>query len=176
MIQKLILTNTDSLIPYAGNSRTHSDEQVRQIAASIKEFGFNNPVLIDEANGIIAGHGRVLAAVKLQIKEVPTICLKHLSDAQRRAYVIADNKLALNANWDQDALHAEIERLVDDGFDLDLTGFGEDEINDYLKTDEVNFEPGTEDDQGKLGELDPKFVKCPSCNHVFDSRNHEHNP
>jgi len=135
MIQKLILTNTDSLIPYAGNSRTHSDEQVRQIAASIKEFGFNNPVLIDEANGIIAGHGRVLAAAKLQLKEVPTICLKHLSDAQRRAYVIADNKLAMNAGWDEEALAAEIARLSEEDFDIDLLGFNTDEL-DALLNDE----------------------------------------
>ncbi len=132
MIQKLILINTDSLIPYAGNSRTHSDEQVRQIAASIKEFGFNNPVLIDEANGIIAGHGRVLAAAKLELKEVPTICLKHLSDAQRRAYVIADNKLAMNAGWDEEALAAEIARLSEEDFDIDLLGFNTDELDELL--------------------------------------------
>jgi len=132
MLQKLILTNTESLIPYAGNSRTHSDEQVRQIAASIKEFGFNNPVLIDEANGIIAGHGRVLAAAKLELKEVPTICLKHLSDAQRRAYVIADNKLAMNAGWDEDALAAEIARLSEEDFDIDLLGFNTDELDALL--------------------------------------------
>jgi ParB-like chromosome segregation protein Spo0J len=91
----------DVLIPFAKNSRTHDDAQVAQIAASIREFGFTNPVLIDEANGIIAGHGRVMAARKLKLAEVPCIRLAHLTDAQKRAYVIADNKLALNAGWDE---------------------------------------------------------------------------
>ena len=172
MIQKILKIKTSELIPYAGNSRTHSDEQVTQIAASIKEFGFNNPVLIDSSNGIIAGHGRVMAAQKLGIDEVPTICLDHLSDSQRRAYVIADNKLALNAGWDEEALAAEIDRLREEDFDLDLLGF----LDDEMQFDAPDFEPGTEDDQGKLDELDPKFVKCPSCQHVFDSRKHEHNP
>ena len=172
MLQKIKSIKTDTLIPYAGNSRTHSAEQVAQIAASIKEFGFNNPVLVDADGGIIAGHGRLLAAQKLGLDEVPTICLDHLSDAQRRAYVIADNKLALNAGWDEEALQTELDRLADDGFNLSLLGFTEDE----MQFNEPNFEPGTEDDQGKLDQLEPKFVKCPSCGHVFDSRNHEHKP
>ena len=92
--------NINDLIPYVNNSRTHSDEQVTQIAASIKEFGFTNPILIDEQGGVIAGHGRVMAAKKLGLEQVPTITLAGLSDAQRKAYVIADNKLALNAGWD----------------------------------------------------------------------------
>lgn len=165
---------TGDLIPYAGNSRTHDAAQVGQIAASIKEFGFTNPVLIDADNGIIAGHGRVLAAQKLKLDQVPCIRLEHLTDAQKRAYVIADNKLALNAGWDDEALKAELERLQEDGFDLDLIGFDENELD--ALADEPDFEPGTEDDQGKLDELEPKWVKCPSCDHVFDSRNHEHNP
>ena len=163
---------TGDLIPYAGNSRTHDAAQVSQIAASIKEFGFTNPVLIDADNGIIAGHGRVLAAQKLKLDQVPCIRLGHLTDAQKRAYVIADNKLALNAGWDDDALQAELDRLREEDFDLDLLGFSDNE----MQFDAPDFEPGTEDDQGKLDELDPKFVKCPSCQHVFDSRNHEHNP
>ena len=128
---------TGDLIPYAANSRTHSDAQVAQIAASIKEFGFNNPVLIDSENGIIAGHGRVMAAQKLGLDEVPCLVLAHLSDAQKRAYVIADNKLALNAGWDEDALKAEIERLQEEEFDTDLTGFSEMEIDDLLEAEEV---------------------------------------
>lgn len=162
-----------ALIPYAGNSRTHDESQVAQIAASIKEFGFTSPILIDTDNGIIAGHGRFIAAQKLNMKSVPCIVLDGLSDAQRRAYIIADNKLALNAGWDEEALIAEIERLREDGFDLDLTGFDQEELNQFVVPD---FEPGTEDEQGKLDELSPKFVKCPSCKHVFDSRKHEHNP
>lgn len=122
----------DVLIPFAKNSRTHSDAQVAQIAASIREFGFTNPVLIDEANGIIAGHGRVMAARKLKLTEVPCIRLAHLSDAQKRAYVIADNKLALNAGWDEAMLKLELADLKALDFDLDLTGFNTDEIDALL--------------------------------------------
>lgn len=93
--------SVDDLIPYARNSRTHSEEQILQIASSIREFGFNNPVLIDQDGGIIAGHGRVLAARKIGINEVPTIELSHLTETQKKAYVIADNKIALNAGWDE---------------------------------------------------------------------------
>ena len=120
---------TEDLIPYARNSRTHSAEQVAQIAASIREFGWTNPVLIDGKNGIIAGHGRVLAAHKLGETQVPTIELSHMSDTQKRAYIIADNKLALNAGWDSEMLALEIGDLKDAGFDLGLTGFTLDEIN-----------------------------------------------
>jgi DNA modification methylase len=126
----------DILIPYARNSRTHSPEQVAQIAASIREFGFTNPVLVDENGGIIAGHGRVLAAQKLGMKEVPCIELSHLTTAQRRAYVIADNKLALNAGWDDEMLRIELQELDELGFDLELTGFSLDELN-ALSIDEV---------------------------------------
>ena len=121
-----------TLIPFAKNSRTHSDAQVAQIAASIREFGFTNPVLIDEANGIIAGHGRVMAARKLKLTEVPCIRLAHLSDAQKRAYVIADNKLALNAGWDEAMLKLELADLKALDFDLNLTGFNTDEIDALL--------------------------------------------
>src|ERR1700757_3418542 len=112
-----------ALIPYARNARTHSDQQVALIAASIREFGFTNPVLIDEEDGIIAGHGRVLAAHLLDLDEVPCIVLAHLTPAQRRAYVLADNKLALNAGWDLEMLSLEIGELGEVGFDLSLTGF-----------------------------------------------------
>jgi len=122
----------DALIPYARNSRTHSDAQVAQIAASIKEFGFTNPVLIDETGSIIAGHGRVMAARKLAIADVPSIRLTHLTDAQKKAYIIADNKLALNAGWDDEMLAVELTDLKDMGFDLDLTGFSTDEIEALL--------------------------------------------
>lgn len=126
----------DSLINYARNSRTHSPEQVDKIAASIREFGFTNPVLTDGANGIIAGHGRVMAAKKLGMTEVPTIELSHLSEAQRRAYVIADNRLALDAGWDDEMLRVEFADLEGMGFDLELTGFTLDEI-DALQIEEV---------------------------------------
>lgn len=124
--------NLDDLIPFAKNSRTHSGEQVAQIAASIKEFGFTNPVLIDDTGGIIAGHGRVLAARKLKLAEVPCIRLSHLTEAQKRAYVIADNKLALNAGWDEEMLKLELTDLQSLNFDLDLTGFSADEIDALL--------------------------------------------
>lgn len=119
----------EKLIPYARNSRTHSDEQVAQIAASIKEFGWTNPILIDGESGIIAGHGRLLAARKLGMDKVPVIELAHLSDTQKRALIIADNKLALNAGWDNEMLALEFEELKLEGFDLKLTGFGDEEIN-----------------------------------------------
>jgi len=122
----------DALIPYARNSRTHSDAQVAQIAASIKEFGFTNPVLIDGGGGIIAGHGRVLAARKLGLIDVPCIRLDHLTDAQKRAYVIADNRLALNSGWDTEMLKVEFADLQELGFDLELTGFDLDEIKELL--------------------------------------------
>lgn len=131
------------MIPYARNSRTHSDAQVAQIAASIREFGFTNPVLIDGENGIIAGHGRVLAARKLGLDAVPCIELAHLTEAQKRAYVIADNKLALNAGWDDAMLAVELQELGDLGFDLDLTGFSADEI-EALMPEEVA--PGLTDE------------------------------
>ena len=127
----------DALIPFAKNSRIHSGDQVAQIAASIKEFGFTNPVLIDNDGGIIAGHGRVMAARKLKLKEVPCIRLKHLTDAQKRAYVIADNKLALNAGWDDEMLKLELGDLKELNFDLSLTGFSTDEINALLTPDVV---------------------------------------
>lgn len=123
---------TKGLIPYAKNSRTHSETQVAQIAGSIKEFGFNNPVLIDEDNGIIAGHGRVLAAQKLALSKVPCIRLAHLSETQRKAYVIADNRLALNAGWDTEMLTVELQELDGESFDLSLLGFEADELNALL--------------------------------------------
>ena len=129
---KIDRLSVEKLIPYAKNSRTHSAEQVAQIAASIKEFGFNNPVLIDEDNGIIAGHGRVMAAQKLGLQTVPCIRLAHLSDTQRKAYVIADNRLALNAGWDDQMLTLELQELDGEDFDLSLLGFEADELNALL--------------------------------------------
>ena len=120
------------LVPYARNSRTHSEAQVAQIAASIREFGFTNPVLVDAKGEIIAGHGRVMAAKVLGLAEVPVLVLDHLTDAQRRAYVIADNKLALNAGWDLELLAVELGELQGFDFDLMLTGFSDDELSKLL--------------------------------------------
>ena len=114
---------TAGLIPYANNSRTHSEAQVSQVAASIKEFGFTNPILVDESNGIIAGHGRLMAAQKLGLDEVPTITLVGLTDAQRKAYVIADNQLALNSGWNEELLKVELENLLEIDFDINILGF-----------------------------------------------------
>ncbi len=123
----------DKLIPYARNSRTHSDAQVSKIASSIKEFGFLNPIITDGKNGIVAGHGRVMAAQKLGLKELPVIEASHLTEAQKRAYVIADNRLALDAGWDNDMLKVELQELSDLDFDLSLTGFDEKELDGFLE-------------------------------------------
>lgn len=133
MIEKISI---DKLIPYANNARTHSDEQVAQIAASIREFGFNNPVLIAEDDTIIAGHGRVMAARKLNLSEVPCLRLSHLTETQRKAYILADNKLALNAGWENNLLSLELTELANSGFDITLTGFTQEEM-DALKPIEV---------------------------------------
>ena len=128
MKQQIEYVETAKLVPYARNSRTHSDEQVAQICASIKEFGFTNPVLIDDEGVIIAGHGRTMAAQRLDMKEVPCLRLGYLTDAQKKAYVIADNKLALNAGWDDEMLAIELKELNAEDFDLSLTGFDDDEL------------------------------------------------
>lgn len=122
----------DSLIPYARNARTHSDEQVSQIAASIQEFGFNNPILVDGHKGVIAGHGRILAARKLNLSSVPVIELGHLSETQKRAFILAENKLTERGGWDSDLLSVELADLQDAGFDLELTGFDNSELKSYL--------------------------------------------
>ena len=122
----------DRLIPYAKNSRTHSEAQIAQLAASMKEWGWTNPVLADEAGGVMAGHARILAARQLGYGEVPVMVARGWSDAQKRAYVIADNQLALNAGWDRELLGLELGELKLGGFDLALTGFGELELGDLL--------------------------------------------
>jgi hypothetical protein len=133
---------TADLIPYAKNTRTHSEIQIQQIAGSIREFGFTNPVLIDSENGIIAGHGRVMAAQKLGLAKVPCIRLAHLTDTQKRAYIIADNKLALNAGWDEEMLALELGELKDEDFDLSLIGFDETELGDLMaETTEGETDP-----------------------------------
>jgi len=166
----------DVLIPYARNSRTHSEEQTSQIAASIREFGFTNPVLIDGQDGIIAGHGRVLAARKLGLDEVPCIRLSHLTETQKRAYIIADNKLALNAGWDAELLKLELQDLQIDGFDLGVTGFSKSELDEImLDGDAIDSDGLTDDDDApslaneavsKLGDiwiLGNHRVMCGDC-------------
>jgi DNA modification methylase len=134
------------LIPYVNNTRTHSDTQVLQIASSIKEFGFTNPILIDEEGGVIAGHGRIMGAKKLGLDEAPTITLKGLTEAQRKAYIIADNKLALNSGWDEELLKVELQALDEIDFDLSVIGFDEDELSSYLDDTELTEGLTDEDD------------------------------
>ena len=152
--------SVDDLIPYAKNSRTHSAEQIAQIAASIREFGFTNPVLIDSEGGIIAGHGRVQAARKLGMTEVPCIRLVNLTELQKQAYIIADNKLALNAGWDDELLKIEFAGLKEQGFDLELTGFTLGEIDELMPdvipeglTDEDAVPEVRPDPISKLGDV-----------------------
>jgi len=134
---KITKKKVTELIPYVNNSRTHSDEQVAQIAASIKEFGWTNPILVDGSNGIIAGHGRLLAARKLGHKEVPTIELADLTETQKKAYIIADNRLALNAGWDNEMLTIELNDLLADGFALEMLGFDPKELNALLEPEVI---------------------------------------
>ena len=156
LIQRIEHPPIEDLVPYAANARTHSEDQVSQIAASIKEFGFNNPVLIDIDNGIIAGHGRVMAAMKLGLDLVPTVTLDHLSDAERRAYILADNRLALNAGWVEEILAAELKRL-DDEIDLSLLGFDDDELARLL---DLQSDGGlTDEDEGPELPETPKTVE-----------------
>ncbi|MGH7463223.1 MAG: ParB/Srx family N-terminal domain-containing protein, partial [Longimicrobiales bacterium] len=129
---------TTKLLPYARNARTHSDEQVAQIAASIAEFGFTNPILAGSDGVIVAGHGRLAAAQKLGMEVVPVVVLDHLSTTQRRALVIADNRIAENAGWDEAMLRVELVSLQDDDFDLALTGFDADDLADLLAGEDVD--------------------------------------
>ena len=164
MKHKIETISIDDLIPYVNNARTHDEAQVAQIAASIKEFGFNNPILIDSKSGIIAGHGRLAAARKLGLKEVPAIRLGHLTDVQRKAYIIADNKLALNAGWDNELLGIEIMDLKEFGFDIDLLGFSEDELKEFeFGNDNLN-----NDDEQKNASLSDRFLIPPFS--VFNAR------
>ena len=157
---KQVYRSVDDLIPYVNNSRTHSDAQITQVASSIKEFGFTNPILIDEDNGVIAGHGRLLASQKLKLDEVPCIVLDGLSEAQRKAYVIADNQLALNSGWDLDKLQLEVEQLTELDFDINLLGFDDDFLDGLLEeepadglTDENSVPEPTETPKTKLGDV-----------------------
>jgi len=143
--KQIILQPVESLIPYARNSRTHSDEQVAQIAASIREFGFTNPVLVDDEGGIVAGHGRVMAARQIGMTEVPTINVGWLSEQQRRAYVIADNQLAMNAGWDDATLRAELQALHGLSFNLELLGFDHDALDALMADDVEEDDPAAEE-------------------------------
>lgn len=161
MKQQIEMLPIDELVPYAKNSRTHSPAQIKQIESSIREFGFTNPVLIDADGGIIAGHGRVMAAKNIGLSVVPCLRLSNLTDVQKRAYVIADNKLAENAGWNTEILHLELKELFDFGYDIDLLGFNRDELDALLqgldlfggKTDENDVPPIPEEPITRLGDV-----------------------
>jgi len=138
--------SVDSLIPYARNSRTHSEQQIDQIAASIKQFGFLNPIIVDGDNGVLAGHGRLLAANKIGLVWVPTIDASHLDDAQKRAFIIADNKITLNGGWDEEILKNEISGLLSVDFDLSLLGFSSDELESLIETTQIGIDGLTDPD------------------------------
>lgn len=148
---KVSYRRIEDLIPYARNARTHSDDQVARIAGSIKEFGWTNPILVDGENGIIAGHGRLAAARKLGMSEVPVIELDGLSDVQKRAYIIADNKMALDAGWDDELLKIEFEDLKIEGYNLELTGFSEVEIGNVLNGWDSDIPELDSDDEPDTG-------------------------
>ena len=150
--EKIEQIKVDDLIPYVRNARTHSTEQIAQIAGSIKEFGFNNPILIDKDNGVIAGHGRLAAARKLKLESVPCVRLEHLTDAQRKAYILADNRIALNSDWETDLLATELEELKDLGVDLECLGFNSDEIDALLNKIEGTEGLTDEDDAPEVQE------------------------
>ena len=153
------------LIPYARNARIHSDEQVGQIAASIKEWGWTTPVLIDEQGGIIAGHGRTLAAQKLGMTEVPVMVAKGWSETKKRAYVIADNKIALNSGWDDELLKLELHALDEADYALDMTGFTGDELTEVMFGKLID--PESPDEFKEVDETDMGH-KCPRCGFEFD--------
>jgi hypothetical protein len=160
----------DKLIPYAKNSRTHSEKQIAEIAASIKEFGFRQPILVDGL-GIIAGHGRLLAARKLNLKQVPTIDCSDLTAAQKKAYIIADNKLAMNAGWDSELLALEMEELLKGNFNLELLGFTENELDELLDTTPQEAELGLLPDE-KLDNFlngDTKILRLAYDEQEFES-------
>mgnify|MGYP003632247060 CR=1 FL=1 len=160
--------STGELIPYVNNSRTHSEQQIQQVAASIKEFGFTNPLLIDEDGGIIAGHGRLQAAQLLKLDEVPTITLEGLTEAEKKAYVIADNKLALNAGWDDELLKVEIQTLSDFDFDLSLLGW--DVLPDFK--DDIDYSILDDDDlDDELEEMTDDVKKAIQIE--FESQDYE---
>jgi len=146
-ILQIVNVSTDKLIPYANNARTHDAEQVKHIASSIKEFGFNNPIAIDSNFGVIAGHGRLAAALLLGLSEVPTISLGHLTKPQQAAYILADNRIALDAGWDNELLRLEMMNIMDAGLDPIITGFTQDEIDAIVKVEEVDL---VEEDESLL--------------------------
>ena len=150
---KFELVDINKLIPYINNARTHSPEQINKLRASLREFGFVNPVIVDKDFNIIAGHGRVEAAKAEHLTEVPCVFVEHLTEAQKKAYIIADNRMALDAGWNEELLKVELEALEAEAFDLSLTGFDEDELTDLFKSEKTEVE---DDDYGLTADLENK--------------------
>jgi ParB-like chromosome segregation protein Spo0J len=159
------LVKLADLREFPNNPRTHSAEQITEIVLSIQQFGFNNPILIDETNTILAGHGRYFAAKKLKLKDLPCVIVGGLTDEQKLAYVIADNKLALNADWDYETLCFELDGLRDAGFDITLTGFKDWEIDSLFNPDSSDEKPKKSENKGTR-----KSVECPNCGEEFEPR------
>lgn len=160
--RQVIMVQTDSLIEHEGNARTHSTAQIGKLAASIREFGFTNPILTDGKLGVLAGHGRLMAAQQLGMKSVPTLALNHLTSKQRRAYVLADNKLALDAGWDEGLLADMLGTLHADGFDVGLIGFDDHELQSLLGDHEPPPDP-----EPRQRIATTTMATCPKCNHHF---------
>ncbi len=165
---KIEMVDLKDIKPYAGNAKEHPEKQVKQIIDSIQAFGFNDPIAVDENNVLIEGHGRLLAAQKLKMRQIPVIRLHHLSEAQKKAYIIAHNKLTLNTGFDLDLLKTEFLTLQDLDFDLSLTGFREMELTDLFSTPVI---PETEPELNEsILTVDPnnrKEVICPKCQNSF---------
>jgi len=156
------------LIPYINNARTHSESQINQIAASIKEFGFRNPILIDGDNGIIAGHGRVMAAKKLGLTTIPYIDCSDLTEAQKKAYIIADNKIALNAGWDEELLKLELEDIEVSDIDMELLGFSDEELKRLIGVEDIDTEEGEITDDGNRNLLLVEFINESELQKIFE--------
>lgn len=166
---EIVYKKAEELIPYANNARTHSEDQIKQICASINEYGWTNPILIDESNTIIAGHGRFEAGKRLGYKEFPCIVLSGLTKAQKKAYILADNKMALNAGWDDEKLKLELENLKELDFDLGLTGFQDNEFNAILGIKDDDFlEDNSFENAEQETPSEPKLHICPNCGCEFE--------
>lgn len=175
---KFLYKKVSDLIPYVNNARTHNEENVIKLASSIKEFGFMAPIIISEDGGVIAGHGRLMAAKKLGLEKVPCVVESHLSEMQRKGYILADNRLALDSGRDDELLKLEMQTLNDNGFDMKMTGFNEDEVMNMLKVQEhsvfdtalteADFSSISSDDGSNSKKEKLVVHKCPKCGHLFE--------
>lgn len=167
---KVKLVQIEKVIPYARNPRKNQGA-IGKVAGSIKEFGWQQPIVVDSEMVVIAGHTRLAAAQSLSMDKVPIVVAENLSPSQVKAYRLADNRVSQEAEWDDELLSLELQDLLEKNYNLDLLGFNEDEIENL--NDNINFEAGSEIDQGRLDKLEPKIVKCPHCGENFDLRENE---